>query len=354
MSKLTCFDPRDEEKLARGWPNLIVPIDGDKADKSAVASSRAALKAFRASDPVHFTEWPRKTLMRYLRAKAAVLDAKATSYDKRYAEKVKLAEKACAEDAPLTSEEATATLRRTFAKSDDIYPFQTEGVVYGVETIAGTDAVLDALTTGIDEHAEKQPSATMTNMTATLGFLLLRASPAAAARARATLEKVHGRAGTGLNGELASFIEAIDLAIHGADAVRRTLASSKWVRLDGGIGLIGRPELEYANDTALVCENMAKAKPDQSMSVRVAWLGGSDTLRGLASRKWMARQMPSVVRDFGMFRAPEVAELMLSLIGKSSVKDGPMNWFRAHADYAKSLLAKSKSETAKSVLRQLA
>jgi hypothetical protein len=343
-----CFDPKDDEKLARGWPNLASPIDDDKADKAA---AKAAMKAHNACDPVHFTAWPRNVLMRFLRAKRASLDADG-DYDARRAQAAELAEKAVREDAPLSGDEAIEALHRMFAKSDEIYPFQTDAFVYGVESIAGTDAVLGAITEEID-GTKKEPSSAMIHMVAATAFLLLRASPAAAKRARATLEKVHARAPKSPRGEWGEYYQSLDLSLQGAAAVRRTTAGADWSALDGGMGLIGRPDIEYADDAALVREMVAKADDDAPMSVRVAHLGGVATLAGLADRKWPARQMPAVVRDFGMIRAPEIVELMLSLLGKTSVKDAPMKWFETHASYAKPLLAKSKASMAKSVLRQL-
>jgi hypothetical protein len=337
-----CFDPKDDEKLARGWPNVAAPIEDAGKDKAA---ARAAIKAYRAIDPVHYTAWPRSVLARYLRAERAALDAKAATYDARQAEMLELAEKGASEGAPLTSAEAIDALHRMFAKSGEIYPFQTDAFVYGVESIAGTDAVLGAIVEDID-GVKKEPTAAMTHMAAATGFLLLRASPAAAKRARATLEKVHARAKQ-------KFENALDLSLHGAAAVRSATAGAKWSSLDGWRGLIGRPAVEYADDAALVRELVAKADADAPMSVRVAYLGGAATLAGLAARKWPARQMPAVVRDFGMIRAPEIVELMLSLVGKTSVKDAPLQWFKSHASYATPILAKSKAPVAKTVLRAL-
>jgi hypothetical protein len=54
-----------------------------------------------------------------------------------------------------------------------------------------------------------------------------------------------------------------------------------------------------------------------------------------------------------MVRAPEVVDFMLSLIGKSAAKDVPMKWFEAHADYARPIVAKSKSPAAKAVASKL-
>ncbi len=79
----------------------------------------------------------------------------------------------------------------------------------------------------------------------------------------------------------------------------------------------------------------------------------AEALALLPTRKWPAVQMPAVVRDLGMIRAPEIVTFMASLVGKSSVKDAPITWLCAHADYARPVLDKSKTDAAKLVLRKL-
>jgi hypothetical protein len=344
-----CFEGKDDEKLARGWPNVAELVDDGKTDKAA---AKAAMKAYGAIDPVHYTVWSRGVLVRLLRATNAALDAKATAYDARQAEMTELAQKAAGDGAPLTAAEAVDALHRMFAKSTEIYPFQTDAFVYGVEAIAGTDAVVDAIAEEI-AGAKNKPSNPAIHMAAATGFLLLRASPAAVKRARVALDAALGRVPKKRTSEWGEYADALDLSLHGTAAVRRATASAKWCALDGWRGLIGRPDIEYADDASLVRELVAKAPADASMSVRVAYVGGVATLANLSARKWPARQMPAVVRDFGMIRAPEVVELMLSLVGKSSVKDAPMQWFKDHASYAKPILAKSRSPMAKTVLGQL-
>jgi hypothetical protein len=340
-----CFLPEDDAKLARGWPHVIVAVDGHKADKSP---AKSAMKAHAAGDPIWFAEWPRQMLMRYLRLEAAALNATAQGYNERHTEMYALATNASEDAAPLSADEGIAALRRVYDKSDEIYPFQSHAFVFGVETIAGTDAVLEALTLAVSE-GEGATNA-KTAMIETLAFLLLRASPAAAKSARAKLEKAYA-ALSAEGAKKAEMSAALDLSLHGTDAVKR--GAGKYVTLQGEWGLGGYAPLEFADDADYVREQVARAKPSEPMSVRIAWLGGPAVLAGLALRKWAAARMPGIVRDFGMIRAPEIVELMLSLIGKSSVKDGPIHWFKAHADYARPILSKSKAAMAKGVLRQI-
>jgi hypothetical protein len=145
--------------------------------------------------------------------------------------------------------------------------------------------------------------------------------------------------------------ETIDYVTTGSAGVKRTMG--KWVPLQVQ-PLYTCASLDFAaDDPEYVREMVAKAEKKEPMSVRVAWIGGPSVLEGLSLRKWPAAQLPSIVRDFGMLRDPEIVTLMLSLVGKSSVKDAPLTWFREHADYARPILENRKDATAKMVLRQL-
>jgi len=361
-----CFDPRDDDKLGVGWPNLIVALDGHRHDR---APEKSAEKAYRAGDPVYFTEWPRETLMRYLRVEAAVTLATAAGWNDRKAEEAKLAEDALGVAGMPPVDDLVAGLRRMFRTGDEIYGFQTRSYVFGVECVVGTDLVVQALTDEIDAfdpgaHAAPKGDC-MGAMVDALGFLLLRASVPVREAARVRLAPVYERlqsyvAADQVRGRgLLSYARSLDCALYGAVAVRRAAATATAnnITLDiGELGGLGRPEcaVECAHDDpGLVRELVAKAERRAPMSVRVVAIGGTRVLAGIALRKWPASQWPSVVRDFGMIRAPEVVDLMLSVVGKSSLKGGPLAWFRAHADFSAPILARSRVAAAKPVLLQL-
>jgi hypothetical protein len=82
------------------------------------------------------------------------------------------------------------------------------------------------------------------------------------------------------------------------------------------------------------------------MSVRLAKLAGVSVLDGLMKRKFSSPELVAALRDFGMVRAPEVVELALSLVGKSALKEAPLEWLVAHADYARPIVERSKSTKA--------
>ena len=87
--------------------------------------------------------------------------------------------------------------------------------------------------------------------------------------------------------------------------------------------------------------------------MRLAKLGGVSVLEGLVKRKFSSPELVAALRDFGMVRSPEVVELALSLVGKSALKDAPIEWLVAHADYAKPIVQRSKGAAAKAVLARM-
>ena len=348
-----CFTKEDDERLARGWPYLVVPVDGEKADKVA-----AAQKAWRVSDPIYFTEWPRGTLYRFMNAG---IENVFRSYPP---ERGGAAYKKLEDPTPPSAKTCLDALGRLFREGYATYSFEERDFVYGVETVAGTDATLGVLAAEIEafEVPRENPGLnhlTRAHLAEMVAFLLLRATPAAAKDARERIEralsppvkdKITPKPGYDLEA-LNYYFDALDYALHGAAGVRRH--TGKWVYLEVPALSFGAT-LDYAGDDPDYVRDMVpKADKKAGMSVRIPAIAGASVLAGLEARKWPAAQLPSIVRDFGMIRDPAIVTLMLSLIGKSSVKDGPMKWFQAHADYARPILQKTKSDVAKSVLRQL-
>ncbi len=330
---MLCFERGDDDKLARGWPNLVVAVDGHKSDKSP---AKSAMNALRVCDPIYFTEWPRETLHRYLRATLAT-GVKNTD--------VKLFDVAGAPSA----EEVRSGLRKLVAQRDWSYPFRIREIVYGAETIIGTDATIEAIVATLRNYAPTHGGILCaTSAVTTLPFLFLRGAPSVVVDARAKLATFRAR----VDGNFNELQVALDVVLHGAPAVRA--AMGKFVYLEtAALGTIASLE-DAGDDPDMVRELVPKADKKASMSVRIVAIGGTSVLANIEKRKWRAAQMPSVVRDFGMIRAPEIVDLMLSLVGKSSVKDAPLAWFQSHADYAKPILERAKSDSAKAILRQLA
>lgn len=336
-----CFRPEDDEKLARGYPNMIVPVDGLNQDR---APAKSAMKWYMASDPIYFTEWPREVLHRILRVFADdAFKGGGGNGD---------AMKALDTNGPPDAKMLLAAIGKMFETGKVNYAFHKRTLVYGTEVIAGTDATLMAIANAFASSAWKTPAETLNEscrdtLIECVAFLFMRASPKVVKAAR---EKI-----VPLDPKVAKAYEwcaqTIDRTLHGAAAVKRTITTRCGLELDA---LVSDASLELAGDDPdWVREMVAKAKPTEPMSVRVAHIAGPSVLADLEKRKWPAVKMPSIVRDFGMIRDPAIVTFMLSLVGKSSVKDAPLEWFRAHADYARPLLEKTRGDSAKAILRQL-
>ncbi|HEY2369856.1 MAG TPA: hypothetical protein VGH87_25830, partial [Polyangiaceae bacterium] len=183
----------------------------------------------------------------------------------------------------------------------------------------------------------------------TCAFMLLRASPKVATDARDVMERALAKGSTDKKYE--DYFEALDYVLHGAKVLRPH--ARKWWAMDLWQILGVSPSLDFAADDPTWVREQIPKEPKGPISVRVAAIAGPAALDGLADRKWPARQLPSIVRDFGMLKDPRVVPFMLAYIGKPSVKDAPLQWFRAHADFARPLLQKTSTATAKAVLKQL-
>lgn len=342
-----CFTAEDDEKLARGWPHLIVPVDGRKEDKSAAAAE----KAWYASDPLFFTEWPRKTLHRFLRFSLtpwkAVDDAAAKA--------------ALANDTLLSADECLEGLRRRVHSSRKPHPFTYRDLVWGVEAIAGTDATLEMIVSEMETTYPTLPEhmGVFEAVVSAAAFMLLRASPAVAKSARERMERLFAAFDPATaDEEVVSYFGAVDCALHGAPAVKRFCAKyptwTVWLEVPA-LYCVG--SLDYATgDSAFIRDMITTTDPKRlsnGMSVRVAAFGRAQALALLPKRKWPAVQMPAIVRDFGMLRAPEIVVFIASLLGKSSVKDAPIKWLQAHAEYARPILVKTKTDAAKLALRSI-
>lgn len=339
-----CFTKEQDDALARGWPHLIVPVDGRKEDKTPTAAENAWVKG----DPTFWTEWPRKTLHRFVRFATTPREKGDVAAGKA----------ALANDSAPSTTECLDGLRWRVREAIAKQPFAYRNVVWAVEAIAGTDATLECITSEMETSyptiPERMPACEA--VVSAASFLLLRASPSVAKSSRTRMEAIFAAPHDAAQA-YEDYFGTLDFALHGAAGVKSFFAKyPKWTVWLEVPALYCAGSLDYADDPAFVRDVITKTDPrtlSPGMSVRVAAAGGSAALARLAKCKWPAAQMPSVVRDLGMIRAPEIVTFIASLVGKSAAKDAPMQWLRAHADYARPILAKEKSNAATLALRQL-
>ncbi len=113
---------------------------------------------------------------------------------------------------------------------------------------------------------------------------------------------------------------------------------------------------EYAHDDPDYVRECAAFDPEAPMTVRLVAIAGTSVMKDITKCRWPAAELRSVIRDFGMVRAPETVALVLSLVGRSSAKDAPMRWLEEHVDYARPFVeqaAKRGDAMAKRVVARL-
>ena len=340
---MLCFTKDEDDLLARGWPRMARFVEGDPREKNP---KKAALAWIASIDPkTFFSEWPRRVAWRVLRTGPITQIGTA--------ETIAMLEI----DGEPSKDEVRAKLVDTLMTfSQHTYEFKICDYAYLVEATLGTDEMLTAMAEGfekarapLNEKREGTPMEAYNLMAfaGTVGFMLLRSRDRAKHVARFEAQQKRFEDLAKKNDDWQWCAGMLDLSLHGAAAVRRRIASG-W-HLDLGW-------VEYAHDDAdLVLECVAK-ETKGDISVRLVAIAGVAAMRGLAKRKFVAATIPSAIRDFGMVRAPETVDFVLSMLGKSSAKDAPAKWLAAHADFAKPIVersAKAGNASAKAALSVL-
>jgi hypothetical protein len=89
------------------------------------------------------------------------------------------------------------------------------------------------------------------------------------------------------------------------------------------------------------------------LDVRFVYLLGTEILGTMGKRRPLKEAVRWMFDDLGMIEHDAIVTLFLEYVGKPMAKDLPLKWFRAHADYARPILARSKDERAKGIVKLL-
>jgi hypothetical protein len=347
MRASLCFTPEQDELLSKGWPRFARFVDGHPHDKSA---ARHALAWLGASKGLKYdVEWPREVAHRALRLGPLFkMKTGTVPQTKLTREDIATAEKA----GPPSIDEVRAKIVGHVASEpgSSAMSDKARAWFFLAEALIGTDVTLEAIADGLatiqspkprDEHAPPRA----TDGASVVGFLLLRAKNRKAHVARFKEELKRFRALEKKNELWDGCAAHLDCSLNGAAGVKRWLAGRMYTSF-----------AEYAHDDPdYVLETVASA-PEAPMTVRLVAIAGTAAMKDITKRRWMAAELPSVIRDFGMIRAPETVELVLSLVGKSTAKDAPIRWLEEHADYARPIVeraAKRGNAMAKRVMPRL-
>jgi hypothetical protein len=321
------FTKKQQALLDRGWPRMIRLVDDHPHDKSP---ERAALSWLETTNEARYpSEWPREVAYRALRLgpqyRAKHGTVAPTKIGKR---ELALAAKA---GAPSRDETRAMLVKRVATFSGGTTAQRATDDVWLAETILGADETLGAIVDGLEAW---KPSARLDmwklaykdGVASTIGVLLRRATTPKKHFARLDDALTWART---LHAKTPNvwrmFVGYLDASLHGSAGVARFLGTRRH-------SLIWA---EYAaDDPAFVRAFVDECEATAPMFVPVVAIAGAYAMKDITKRKWYAADLPAVMRDFGMIRAPETVELALSLVGRTTAKDAPMKWIAAHADFA--------------------
>jgi hypothetical protein len=327
MSRLACHTPEQARLYERGYPYMALLVDDHKDDKKPAV---AATKVYREYYGVYHVKWPRRVAHAFARASAVVDDGDWSTDE---------AAKAASSTADVTADEAKAIIQAHLAKDrrgGGIH--QTFHAAFTLEAIVGTEVVLDAITTGLESLPEARWNAEDPNkigcdddaalLAYATGFLLLRTTKRAAFEKRlnalydATLEAKAAPGEETVRGGL-------DLALHGTDGAKRTLAASHWQYWYYYL-MVEDPEVHRVR---LANTSKSEWVPE----ARILWLAGESLFPVYTSKKALrqGKRLPAILSDFGMFAHDAVLSLMVEMIGVKGAGEAPRDYFQANVPYAK-------------------
>jgi hypothetical protein len=327
------FTKEEQTLLDRGWPRMIRLVDGHPHDKNP---ERAVLSWLETTHEDRYqSEWPREVAYRAVRL-GPQFRAKHGTVAPTKIGKNELRD--AAKSGPPSVDEMHALLvKRVATFSGGATHQRSCDDVWLAETILGADDTLDAIAEGFEAwkpaaRLDMWKLAYKDGVASTIGFLLRRTKTAAmhVRRLGETLARV--RALHAKNAQaFRMLVGYLDASLHGSAGVARFLGASRH-------SLIWA---EYAYDdpdfVRTCIDECEKADP---MFVPVVAIAGAGAMKDITKRKWYAADLPAVMRDFGMIRAPETVELALSLVGRTTAKDAPVKWIASHADYAMPIVEK--------------
>jgi len=217
---LPCHRPEQTRAYERGHPHHVELVDGHKDDKKPDVS---ATKVFREYFGVYHVRWPRLTAAAFARASAAYEDDWESDDVKR----------AASATGPMTRDEAATLVRAWLAKVDRGDFYETSALLFVLEALTSTDDVLEALVRELEALPESRWNAAEAAdgnpafAAFASGFLLLRSAERAAFAKR--LEALYeATVKAGVVASEHNLRGALDLALHGNEGAKRTLAQSHW------------------------------------------------------------------------------------------------------------------------------
>jgi hypothetical protein len=348
--KTLCFTREHDELLARGYPHVaILEETGTPAKKAAklAATLAGAPQKITANHRVRF---PAEVAPHFVRG------AHAREFHD-WTRNQAIPDAAFAEGGKVGEDEARALIAKSVEIPGCSFNVHNESMFFLLEQLVGTEVVVDATLGALEAlpekrwtHEESGPDRKTGGAAFLLGFLFLRLRSEVRkkheARYRALLARVHALCdkANSKSFELVSGAEKVLLGFQAS-----ALASpGPYVYL--GRYVFATDDLERLR--ALVA-NKDTIYEYGNLDVRFVYLLGADVLTTIGKHRPMKEAVRATFEDLGMIRHEALVPLFLEYVGKPMAKELPLQWFRAHAEFAKPILEKSKDAKAKAILGQI-
>jgi hypothetical protein len=346
-----CFRQEDDEALARGYPHLIEltdePLDAKKAQKLAAKAAhddRLATTKLRV-------RFPRAASSHFVRG------ARAKEFQSWTRTGGPAPESAFADGSAVSPDEAHELVALSVKVAGCSSNPNHRAFYYVLEALVGTEivaaAILDALEAMPDKrltHEPGGPDRKTAFAVCALGMMLVRVPAGARAAQTKRLRALLGRAHAASNKAKSTGWEIVG-------ALERVLDG--W----GAPSLAQADGYKYASEYVFATNDLdrlrtALADPEMILDyglldVRFVYLLGPDIVASLGKRRPLKQVVSTMFEDLGMIRHPLVATLFLEYVGKPMAKDMPLQWFRAHSDWARPILDAMRKPQAAAILRSL-
>lgn len=328
--KPLCFTRADDERLALGYPHLRQLVDGHP-DDGKKADTKARLAATNTKQLLTYrVAWPRGVAERFVRLSPN------TWFQDWQARPPTPSELAVAAPAGTVSEEeARAILAHAVPSHGCNHSLRVRAVDFLLEQMVGAEVVVDAILGTLEQlptprfRAERTPDRQLAGHVLNVAHMLLRLPEERREHHRARLKALWE---THHQGSLAwEVMTALDRVLHGAKAF---------------VGWTGYDYLEWhihvTDDPQHLREVIAEKETVYgALDVRFVYLAGPEVLTLTKKHRPAAWEVPMSLADIGMINHSNVVPLFLEYVGKSSAKDAPIAWLRAHKELAQPIVERA-------------
>lgn len=321
LRKGFAFTPQDDRLFALGWPHARI-LDTEHEDADDPMTSLEEMLEDEENRPYEQV-WPVEVARRFVRILGAREQRASTA---SLAAVAKRAE-------PVTVAEARELVTNAITRIGYNEGDLVEHFVLLLEAMVGPEPVLDAAISALERLAPASwasRNADGGEVLFELGFILLRAPAAAAAKHRQRLVDLWERITAGGRPE-SEQTDSLDAVVNGAEGATRA-------------GGKARDMYAHVRDAPELLAKVVR-ESEYIPDARFIFLGGDGVLAELA-KQWKNWDAATFLADLGRIRGPGVVEIVRAMSLQSDAKPEAKAWLREHAGDAKPAKSATPAEPA--------